>query len=133
RISINSLGRMKKGLGKRQKPYFIPGKGFFMNAMQYCDKVNRQLVGFKAGVYDILEKMEGLNEAEKSVYTAPIKDLKGIIAELDAGLAALKNACPADWSPQKAAIDAQMEELSATLLQLAAKIKVSVPDTTSWT
>jgi hypothetical protein len=104
-----------------------------MDAMQYCDKVNRQLVGFKAGVYDILLKMDGLTEAEKSVYTAPIKDLKGIIAELEAGLAALKNACPADWSPEKAAIDTQMEDLSATLLQLAAKIKVSVPDTTSWT
>jgi hypothetical protein len=104
----------------------------FMDAMQYCNRVNRQLVGFKAGIYDILEKMEGLNESEKSVFAAPVKDLKGVVAELDAGLAALKNACPADWSPEKAAIDAGMEKLSETLLQLAAKIKVTVPDTTSW-
>jgi len=103
-----------------------------MDAMQYCNRVNRQLVGFKAGIYDILEKMEGLNESEKSVFAAPVKDLKGVVAELDAGLAALKNACPADWSPEKAAIDAGMEKLSETLLQLAAKIKVTVPDTTSW-
>jgi hypothetical protein len=97
--------------------------------IQYCDNTYKRLVGLKAGLYDLITQAE---EMQKVQHVQAAKQLKSIVAGIEAGIDELKNQCPADWSPLKEDIDDKMARLTDTLNRLADELDVVVPDTTAW-
>ena len=95
----------------------------------FCDKTYKQLVALKAGLYDVLTKAETVSD---SVHSDTAKQLKGLIAGIEAGLDELKNQCPSDWSPNKKKLEDKMEELSEILSKMAGKLGTIIPDSTAW-
>ena len=95
----------------------------------YCDKTHKRLVGIKAGLYDVIGEAEKQSD---STHVNKAKQLKSLVEEIENGLDELKNHCPADWSPSKKALDDNLNRLAETLNQMAAKLEVTVPDTTAW-
>lgn len=96
----------------------------------FCDKTYKQLVGLKAGLYDVLIKSE---TAPGDVPEDTIAQLKGMIAGIESGVEELRNQCPSDWSPNKKEIEDKMEELSKVLNNMASKMGTVVPDSMAWT
>jgi uncharacterized protein with von Willebrand factor type A (vWA) domain len=95
----------------------------------FCDKTYKQIVGLKAGLYDVLTKAETVSD---SIHTDAFDQLKSLIAGIEAGLDELKNQCPSDWSPNKREIDDKMAEISKTLSHMADKLGTIVPHSAAW-
>ncbi len=104
-----------------------------MNIMSYCDTLGRQLTEWKAKIYDIILRVDALPENEKEAIFPSIRILNAIVEEINAELEQLKNACPADWLPNRNTIDSKMSELQATLKGLSEKVgDPLIPDSLSW-
>ncbi len=104
-----------------------------MEVEAYCDRLERQLVAWKAKIYDAIRIVERLPEAEKEAAFSTIRNLNAIVDEIDAQRELLRSACPADWSPNRRTIDEKMGDLHATLKALADKYDAPlVPDSLAW-
>ena len=68
------------------------------DAKDYCEKSYKQLVGLKAGLYDVMTKTESVSD---SVHSDAAKKLRALVADIEAGLNELNNQCPSDWSPNR--------------------------------
>jgi hypothetical protein len=96
---------------------------------EYCDATYTRLTGLKAGLYDVMTKAEEISD---SVHSEAAKQLKGLVKSLEAGIAELKNQCPADWSPNKKDLDDKLARLESTLSRMADELGVVIPDSTAW-
>ena len=103
-----------------------------MDAKSYCDRVNNQLTGWKASIYDTILSMEKLDAAQKNQVQPHIEALNKIVMELNRSLEDLRTQCPADWSPQKQTIEAKISEMRQNFEQISEKIDSLLPDTTAW-
>ncbi|MFP4476797.1 MAG: hypothetical protein ACLFOY_14660 [Desulfatibacillaceae bacterium] len=103
-----------------------------MDANEYCTQVHRQLTGLKAGLYDVMQRVDSLPTDERNQFQNQVDTLKKLTSELDDGLEQLRTACPADWSPNKKEMDARLKELRSTLETIGQKTGVSIPDTLAW-
>jgi len=95
----------------------------------FCDKTYEQLAALKAGLNHVLAQAETVSD---SIHTDASKQLKGLIAGIEAGLDELKSECPSDWSPHKKDIEDKMSEISAILSHMANKLGTVVPDSIAW-
>ena len=64
-----------------------------MNATNCCKTMEMELTGWKAIVYDITRKMEGLPGGEKDKVRANIEDLHMLIAEMDDRIDQIRENC----------------------------------------
>lgn len=104
-----------------------------METEAYCDKLDAQLIAWKAKIYDAVRIVNRLPPNEKETAFASIRNLYGIMDEIDGQLELLRTACPADWSPNRRTIDQQMGELRATLKRLSERIDGPIiPDSLAW-
>ncbi|MBU2489237.1 MAG: hypothetical protein KKA60_07590 [Proteobacteria bacterium] len=103
-----------------------------MEATDYCDKVYKQMVGMKAGLYDLTCQVNKLSGGMKDKAAATLEKLHGMVAGVDQNLEDLITASPTDWSPDKKKIDAGMEALSQALQGMADQMDVAIPDTSDW-
>jgi hypothetical protein len=103
-----------------------------MDAKSYCDTINNQLTGWKATIYDAILASQNLDPADRQKIKPVIDSLNVIVMELNKNLEELRTECPADWSPQKKSIEAQMEELKNAFEKLSTKMDDVMPDTTAW-
>lgn len=99
------------------------------DATVYCDKMYKQLIGLKAGLYDVISAAENVGDA---THADQAKQLRSLVDGIEKGLDELKNQCPADWSPNKKSLDESMDRLSKALNEMAGHLDISVPDTTAW-
>jgi len=104
-----------------------------MDVRSYCDKLDRQLTEWKARLYDVIRIVDGLPDSRKESAYPTIRDLHGIVSEIDAELEHLRNACPSDWSPNRRTVDRKMIALQENLSALSRKVGGPlVPDSLSW-
>ena len=104
-----------------------------MDTEAYCDRMDAQLVTWKAKIYDAIRIVDRLPPAEKEMAFSSIRNLHAILNEIDGQLDQLQNACPADWSPNRRTIDQKMSDLHSTLKTLSRKIKGPlIPDSLAW-
>lgn len=104
-----------------------------MDTEAYCDRLDRQLVAWKAKIYDAMRIVDRLPPAEKEMAFASIRNLHATLDEIDSQLEQLRTACPADWSPNRRTIDQKMGDLHATLKELSKKINGPlIPDSLAW-
>ena len=76
-----------------------------MDVIDYCKGVGTELTAWKAKFYDLSRKLDKLGTAEREKILPNIHDLHIVLAELEDRIDALKNECPAEWSPVKKEID----------------------------
>jgi hypothetical protein len=104
-----------------------------MDLNSYCDTLERQLLGWKGKIYDVIRVVEGLPAAQKEAAFPSIRSLNGIVDQIDVQLEQLRTACPADWSPNRMSIDAKLSELQRTLKKLSDEVHGPlIPDSLSW-
>jgi hypothetical protein len=108
-------------------------RGDQMDVTSYCDTLEKQLVGWKAKIYDVIQMVDKLPANEKEDLFPSIRSLHSMVEEINGELQQLKTACPADWSPSRNTIDDKMSELRITLKNLSEKVGGPlIPDSLSW-
>lgn len=96
---------------------------------EYCEKTYKRLIGLKAGLYDVMTRTESVAGA---VHSEAAQKMKSLVENIEASLEELTSQCPSDWSPNKKALDDNIDRLAATLNEMADRVGVRVPDTTAW-
>lgn len=76
-----------------------------MDVMDYCNNVGIELTAWKAKLYDMIRRIDGLPSGHKEKMLGNIGDLHNMMTELEDRINLLKNECPSEWSPQKKDID----------------------------
>ena len=76
-----------------------------MDALDFCKGIEMELTAWKAKVYDMIRKVDSLSSGDKEKMLPNIQDINMIVAELEDKIDSLKTECPAEWSPQKKAIE----------------------------
>jgi hypothetical protein len=76
-----------------------------MDVTDYCNNVGIELTAWKAKLYDMIRKIDGLSSGDKEKMLGNIGDLHNIVTELEDRIGSLKTECPTEWSPQKKEID----------------------------
>lgn len=104
-----------------------------MDLSSYCDTLGTQLVGWKATIYDAIRVVDRLEADQKEAAYRSILGLHRLVDEIDAEIENLKTTCPADWSPNRRSIEANLRELQQTLKTLSDRIHGPIiPDSLSW-
>jgi hypothetical protein len=101
-----------------------------MDAKSYCEQMEKQLIGWKAGIYEVLRGMERMPEDESASLAPSLTRLNALVDELDTGLAELSDQCPLEWSSQRESLDDKFARMKGTLASLSER--VGLPDTLSW-
>ena len=76
-----------------------------MDVKDFCSGLEMELIAWKAKLYDAIVKTDKLAGNERDKVLANIGDLKILVADLEDRIQVLKTECPADWSPNKKAIE----------------------------
>ena len=104
-----------------------------MDVQSYCDMLGKQLVAWKAKIYDVIRVVDTISETDREKYFLSVRSLHGMVAEIDTQLEHLKTSCPPDWSPYRENIDRKMNELRQTLKNLSEQVGGPlIPDSLSW-
>jgi len=104
-----------------------------METTSYCDMLERQLTVWKSKIHEVIRQADRLAAGEREALTPSTRSLHAMVGEIDSHLSLLKTACPADWLPQRRAIDDKMSELQETLRKLSDRVEGPlIPDSLSW-
>ena len=76
-----------------------------MDVQDYCKSMETELTAWKAKLYDVMRKVDGLGSAEKEKILPNIEDLHMFLEEMTDRVEKLKTECPTEWSPIKKEID----------------------------
>jgi len=76
-----------------------------MDVQDFCKSMESEMTMWKAKLYDIIRKVDGLGSAEKEKVLQNIEDLHIYLSEMSDRVESLKTECPSDWSPVKKDID----------------------------
>ena len=76
-----------------------------MDVQDYCSGVRTELTAWKAKLYDLTRRAEGLSGDAKQKLLQNLQDFNIIITEMEDRIKQLETECPAEWSPIKKEID----------------------------
>ncbi|TFG42980.1 MAG: hypothetical protein E4H48_03345 [Syntrophobacterales bacterium] len=104
-----------------------------METTSYCDMLERQLTVWRSKIREVIHLADRLTAGEREAVRPSTRSLHAIVGEIDSQLTLLKTACPADWLPQRHAVDDKMRELQETLKKLSDRVGGPlIPDSLSW-
>ena len=76
-----------------------------MDVNDYCKGMETEMTAWKAKLYDVMRKVDGLGSAEKEKILPNVEDLRMLLGEMEERVEKLKTECPSDWSPMKKEIE----------------------------
>ena len=76
-----------------------------MELQDYCSAMGAELTAWKAKMYDVVRKLDGLGTAEKEKVLPNVEDLHMLVEEMGDRIGRLARECPTEWSPLKKKID----------------------------
>ena len=76
-----------------------------MDVKDYCKGMETEMTAWKAKLYDVMRKVDGLGSAEREKILPNIEDLHMLLEEMSDRVEKLKTECPSDWSPVKKEIE----------------------------
>ena len=76
-----------------------------MEARDYCNSMAAELTAWKAKLFDVISRTDKMGTAEKDKVWEYFNEMKIVIQDLEDKIESLRTECPADWSPQKKAIE----------------------------
>lgn len=104
-----------------------------MDVKEYCDKMDKQLSGWKEYIGDVIKAADRLPGGQRQALVPMIDRLQPLLKAIDSELELLKTSCPADWSPQRKSVENNLRELHETLKKLSEKAHGPlVPDSLAW-
>jgi predicted nuclease with TOPRIM domain len=84
-----------------------------MDVTSYCERVNRELIEWKAKVEDIVKKLEKMPTNDDKAKIVPrVNELHALINEIDDSIAELKRECPTEWSPAKTELNGKITRIT---------------------
>jgi len=84
-----------------------------MDVKDFCNGMEMELTAWKAKLFDAICKAEKLGSADREKAMSNINDIKIIVQDMDDKIERLKKECPAQWSPEKKAIDTGNTDMRA--------------------
>ena len=76
-----------------------------MDVKDYCGAMSTELTAWKAKMYDVTRKLDRLGTAEREKVLPNVEDMHMLIQDMASRIDQLNRECPAEWSPDKKAID----------------------------
>lgn len=76
-----------------------------MDVKDYCNGMETEMTAWKAKLYDVMRKVDGLGSDAKEKVLPNIEDLHMLLEEMSDRVENLKTECPSDWSPMKKDIE----------------------------
>ena len=83
-----------------------------MDVKDYCRGVEQELTIWKARLFDLQNKIDGLPSGDKQRMHSNIEDLRILVLELNDKIDRLRTECPLDWSAHKNEIDESYKRVS---------------------
>jgi hypothetical protein len=83
--------------GKRDR---VKG-GMVMEVRDYCTNVSAELAGWKAKMYDVVNKLDHVSTGAKEKVVPEVNELHMIIDELGDRIARLGRECSTNWKPER--------------------------------
>ncbi len=75
-----------------------------MKLNDYCGNLAIELTGWKAKMYDVVQKFDKMPTGKKEKVVGEINELHMIIETLSDRIDKLQKECPTSWEPEKAEI-----------------------------
>lgn len=82
-----------------------------MDVMDYCKNMEIELTGWKAKLFDAMNKIDKLPTGSKEKMFPQIEELKMIVSDLEDRVTKLKTECPSEWSPVQKEVDDKVDTL----------------------
>jgi hypothetical protein len=82
-----------------------------MELSEYCEGVENELTVWKAKLYDVMTRMDGLPTGSKQRMFEQVNGLHMVMAELEERIDKLRTECPTQWKPDQEEIRAKFSEL----------------------
>jgi len=82
-----------------------------VDVKSFCDSVGNDLVERKAKLYDAIRKTETLGNVDKSKVAPLLKDLNGLVDDVDKHIKLLADECPLEWESQKSEIQEKLSKV----------------------
>jgi len=82
-----------------------------MDVKSFCDSAANDLIGWKAKLYDVIRKTETLGNVDKSKVEPLLKELNGLMDDVDKHIKLLADECPIDWESQKSEIQEKLSHM----------------------
>ena len=72
-----------------------------MDVKDFCSAMESEMTSWKAKLYDVMRRIDGLGTAEKEKMLMNIQDLNIYLDDMARRVEQLRHECPSDWSPLK--------------------------------
>jgi hypothetical protein len=95
-----------------------------MDVKSFCDTAGKDLIGWKAKLYDVIRKTENLSQADKGEVAPLVKDLNQLVDDLDGHINLLADECPLEWETQKNEIQEKLSQVSTKYNELDGAVDV---------
>ncbi len=82
-----------------------------MDVKTFCDSAGTDLILWKAKLYDVIRKTETFDKADRGEFEPLVKDLNGLMDDLDKHIKLLAEECPLEWESQKAEIQEKLSQV----------------------
>ncbi len=82
-----------------------------MEVKDYCRSIEMELYGWKAKMYDMVRKVDGLRSSEKEKVASLIDNLHKHISDMEVIIDQLQTECPVEFGPQKKQIEKSTESM----------------------
>ena len=76
-----------------------------MNVNDFCQGMENEMTAWKAKLYDVTRKLDGLGSAEKEKILPNVQDLNMLLDDMVQRVHQLRTECPSDWSPVKTELE----------------------------
>jgi hypothetical protein len=82
-----------------------------MDVRSFCESAGNDLIGWKAKLYDAIRKTESLGKVDKSEIDPLLKELNGLVDDVDKHIKLLTDECPLEWESQKSEIQEKLSQV----------------------
>ena len=82
-----------------------------MDVKTFCDSAGTDLIAWKAKLYDVICKTETFDKADKGEVEPLVKELNGLMDDLDKHIKLLAEECPLKWESQKTEIQEKLSQV----------------------
>jgi hypothetical protein len=95
-----------------------------VDVKSFCDSAGNDLIGWKAKLYNAIRKTETLSNVDKSKVEAVLKELNGLVDDVDKHIRLLADECPLEWESQKSEIQEKLSQVDTKFKVLDGAVDV---------
>jgi hypothetical protein len=95
-----------------------------VDVKSFCESAGNDLIEWKAKLYDAIRKTETLSNVDKSKVEPVLKELNGLVDDVDIHINLLADECPLDWKSQKSEIQDKLSQVDTKFKVLDGAVDV---------